>query len=240
MRAQLKIDASLTDDLVLWRYMDLAKLVSLLCGEIWLARADTFKDRHEGRFPHEMRDLLREAYKTLPPGPGGAVKDADDFQDYLLKNSFISCWHRNSRESLAMWEIYGRDASAVAIQTSVGRLRRVLTGQALHGFALNLKPVIYKNADEVHGELRYEDCFFIKRTHYEFEQEVRLSLDTYSRSTPRKDMPYGIGVPVDVNVLVENIYVHPDCADWYFDVVCSVAEKYGASAGVTRGTAGNK
>jgi hypothetical protein len=74
MHPKLKIDDSLTDDVVLW-----------------LARADTFKDRHEGRFPDEMRELLREAYKTLPDGPGGEVKDAENFQEYLLKNTFISC-----------------------------------------------------------------------------------------------------------------------------------------------------
>ena len=38
--------------------MDLAKLISLLEKKaIWLARADTFMDRHEGRFPDEYANF---------------------------------------------------------------------------------------------------------------------------------------------------------------------------------------
>ena len=49
----LEIDDSLDDDLRLWRYIDLAKLISLFEKKaIWLARADTFRDKHEGRFPN--------------------------------------------------------------------------------------------------------------------------------------------------------------------------------------------
>ena len=64
-----------------------------------------------------------------------------------------------------MWEIYGRDASAVAVQTSVGRTRSVLSGVKPEGITFNLKPVSYMNADEVPGTLRYEECFFRKRRH---------------------------------------------------------------------------
>jgi hypothetical protein len=54
----LNIDVSLHESLRLWRYMDLAKLISLLEKKaIWLARVDTLRDKHEGRFPDEMRVL---------------------------------------------------------------------------------------------------------------------------------------------------------------------------------------
>lgn len=105
----LQIDESLDEALRLWRYMDLAKLVSLLDTKaIWLARADTFRDKHEGRFPDEMRALMEKAYETFPADDPSPVKDAEDFQDYLLKNTFLSCWHKNIDENMAMWEIYGR------------------------------------------------------------------------------------------------------------------------------------
>ena len=59
MNVYLKIDDTLEKSLRVWRYMDLAKLISLLEKKaIWLARADTFMDRHEGRFPDEMRTGL--------------------------------------------------------------------------------------------------------------------------------------------------------------------------------------
>lgn len=43
----LEIDEDLKEDQILWRYMDLAKFVSMLeQNALWLARADTFKDQH--------------------------------------------------------------------------------------------------------------------------------------------------------------------------------------------------
>jgi len=90
--------------------MDLAKLISLLeTKAIWLARADTFKDRHEGRFPDEMRMLAEKACGSFSKDDPSPVQDADDFQDYLLKNTFVNCWHENIDENMVMWEIYGRD-----------------------------------------------------------------------------------------------------------------------------------
>ena len=103
--------------------MDLPKLVSMLEQDaLWLARTDTFRDRHEGRFPDEMRKFIEKAYEGFDDNGDSLVKDADDFQDYLVKNTFISCWHENIDENMVMWEIYGRDNNAVAIQTTVERL----------------------------------------------------------------------------------------------------------------------
>ena len=51
---------------------------------------------------------MEKAYETFPADDPSPVKDAEDFQDYLLKNTFLSCWHKNIDENMAMWEIYGR------------------------------------------------------------------------------------------------------------------------------------
>ena len=91
MSVYLEIDDALKESLRLWRYMDLAKLISLFeTKAIWLARADTFKDRHEGRFPDEMRTWIEKAYESFSDDDPSPVKDADDFQDYLLKNTILS------------------------------------------------------------------------------------------------------------------------------------------------------
>ena len=236
----LEIDDSLDDDLRLWRYIDLAKLISLFEKKaIWLARADTFRDKHEGRFPDEMRAWIDRAYKSFPDDDPSPVKDTDDFQDYLLKNTFISCWHKNIDENLVMWEIYGRDSNAVAVQTTVGRMREIIVPSTLSGHSLLLKPVLYQRPKEVPGMLLYEECFFRKRPHFSFEEEVRISLDTYSRQKPITDTPYGYELPVVVNKFIETIYVHPDSAQWFLDVVDSVTKHYEVHAGVKRGAFGN-
>ena len=236
----LQIDKSLDEGLRLWRYMDLARLVSLLeTKAIWLARADTFRDKHEGRFPDEMRTLMEKAYEGFRVDDPSPVKDASDFQDYMLKNTFISCWHKNIDENMAMWEIYGRDTNAIAVQTTVARVRDGTDSSKLDGYSLLLRPVAYKRAEDVPGVLRYEDCFFRKRPHFSFEQEVRISLDTYSRANPAKNTPYGHQLRCSIKTLIESIYVHPDSADWFVDAVNSIATHYKLNAHVKRGVFGN-
>ena len=240
MNLHLRIDESLDEGLKLWRYMDLAKLVSLLDTKaIWLARADTFRDKHEGRFPDEMRSLTEKAYESFPADDSWPVKDAEDFQDYLLKNTFISCWHKNIDENMAMCEIYGRYTNAIAVQTTVSRIRNDTDSSGLNGHSLLLKPVVYQKAEDVPGVLPYEDCFFRKRPHFAFEQEVRISLDTYSRATPTKNTPYGHQLRCSIDMLIESIYVHPDSAEWFLDVVKSITKHSKVNAEVKRGAFGN-
>ena len=239
MNVCLEVD-NLKEHLKLWRYMDLAKLISLLeMKAIWLARADTFRDRHEGRFPDEMRAWTEKAYKEFPDDDPSPVKDADDFQDYLLKNTFISCWHKNVDENMAMWEIYGRDTYAVAIQTTVGRICESINSSGLKGHSLILKPVVYEKSEDAQGVLAYEECFFRKRPHFAFEEEVRISFDTYSPLNPTKNTPYGYLLPANIDPLIESIYVHPDSADWFVDVVKSIAKHYEVHAETKRGSFGN-
>lgn len=241
MNVCLKIDDALKERQSLWRYMDLAKWISLLeTKAIWLARADTFKDRHEGRFPDEMRALMEKAYKSFPDDDPSPVKDAADFQDYLLKNTFVSCWHKNIDENMVMWEIYGRDTNAIAVQTTVGRINESIDSSRLSGHSLLLKPVVYEKSEDVQEVLLYEECFFRKRPHFAFEEEVRISLDTYSPANPTKKTPYGYSLPAVINVLIECIYVHPDSSEWFVDVVNAIAKHYAVHAEVKRGSFGNK
>lgn len=241
MAIYLKTEENLANDQILWRYMDLAKFVSMLeSNALWLARADSFPDKHEGKFPDEMRKLIEKAYevgfKNTDPSP---VNNAEDFQDYLVKNTFISCWHKNSDENMVMWQIYGKDINALAVQTSVGDIAMHIDSSNLNGYSLNLKSVDYNNSHEITGEVRYEDCFFRKRKHFSFEKEVRISLDTYDRRSPSKQTPNGYYLPVATNNIIKNIFVHPDCPKWYLDVVVAVKKKYNLIAAVQRGLYGS-
>ena len=235
----LKIDDDLDNSQKLWRYMNLSKFVSLIeKNALWLARADTFRDKHEGRFPDEMRTIIEKAYEGFGDDDPSIVKDADDFQDYLRKNTFLSCWHKNFDENMVMWEIYGRDNNALAIQTTVEAMKNSVDFSKLSGHSLILKNVTYLRADEISGVLKYEECFFIKRPHFSFEEEVRISLDTYSRFNPSKKTPYGHELSVNINGLIEKILIHPDSPDWFMDVTNSITKKYKIHAPVERGLYG--
>jgi hypothetical protein len=229
-------------EMILWRYMDIAKFVSMLeQNAIWLARADTFGDKYEGRFPDEMREYIENAYEAYDDEDDDSpVNDASDFQDYLVKNTFISCWHHNLEENMVMWEIYGKETNAIAIQTTAKSIVNSIDTSFISGYSLKMKNVEYKNANEISGIPRYEDSFFRKRKHFSFEKEVRISLDTYNRSNPTKNTAYGhkLRVPV-MSEMVHKVLIHPDSQDWFYDVVCSITTKYSLEVSVERGCYGN-
>ena len=237
----LEVDDELEEIQKLWRYMDLSKFISLIEKKaVWLARVDTFRDKHEGRFPDDMRKAVVKAYEQFGGNDRSVVKDADDFQDYLRKNTFVSCWHKNFDENMVMWEIYGKDTNALAIQTTVERMKDNIDSSDLSGHSLMLKNVKYQQVDEIPGVLDYEECIFIKRPHFSFEAEVRISLDTYSPISPTKKTPYGYNLSVFINGLIEQILIHPDSPDWFSDVIESITKKYDIHAPIVKGLYGTE
>jgi hypothetical protein len=238
---KLKVEESLSKDTKLWRYMDLARFVSLLdTGSLWLARSDTFRDQSEGRFPSEMRAAIEVAYKGFDVQSDSPIQNADDFQTYLCRNAYVSCWHKNIDENMVMWEVYGRDSNAVSIQTTVEKLEANISKPDSGGLEFHLKNVQYFRAEDVKGKLNYSAPFFIKRPHFNFEKEARIVLSTYSAVNPIKDTPPGVAVKLDVINAIEKILVHPDSDDWFINVVKSISTKYGLSAIVERGLYGNR
>ena len=239
MQAYLEIDEKIPRDQKLWRYLDLAKFISMLDKRaLWLARADTFRDKHEGNFPEEMNRVIDKMYERLNKKYKSTIRSTEEFQDYLVKNTFISGWHKNFDENMVMWEIYGQDNNSVAVQTTIKRIDDFVDKAALSGHSLKLNEVVYKRADEVRGIIPYEDCFFIKRPHFAFEQEVRICLDTYSPEYPNKQTPLGYYLPAQIDLLIESVLVHPDSSDWFINVIKSIKKKYRLNADVRLGICG--
>ena len=236
----LVLDGELQESQKLWRYMDLSKFISLLEKEaLWLARSDTFRDKREGRFPDDMRQTIEEVFKSFDESDDSRVRNADDFQDYIQKNTFLSCWHKNFDENMVMWEIYGRENNAVAIQTTINDLANSIDDSNLRGYSLSLKNVSYLRPVEISGVVPYEECFFIKRPHFSFEQEVRISFDTYCKENPTKNTPFGYYLPVSIQMLITKVLIHPDSPEWFFEAINSITTKYGIHAPVERGVCGN-
>jgi len=237
----LEIDQDLIEAQKLWRYMDLSKFISLIeKNALWLARADTFRDKREGRFPDDMRKTTEKAFESFGSFHDSLIKDAGDFQDYLQKNTFISCWHKNFDENMVMWEIYGRDNNALAIQTTVEKIKENVNPTKLRGGFLLLREVIYEKPEHITGILNFDACFFIKRPHFSFENEVRISFNTFSTTNPSKNTPYGYYLPVYINGLIEKILIHPDSPEWFLDAINSITNKYKIHAPVERGLYGNQ
>lgn len=226
----------------LWRFMDLGKFLSLIqMGSLYFARSDQFSDPFEGAKGIVNRKPEWEGfYKGFF---WSAIKQAEDqlgaptltslerlnkaeqlFKDFNHLNekrryqTFINCWHENEFESEAMWQLYTSNINeGIAIQTSYERLYESLS----------------RNPSIAIGRVNYIDfgtrfsalgtnAFFFKRKSFEHEREVRLV--TCFR---KKSDNFGVYIPVDIDMLIDNIYISPTCKKWFENVVSDIVLKYG-------------
>lgn len=212
--------------------------------QLLLARTDTFKDKKEGVFHSAMKKELGVIYQKINENNDNApeeIKNEDEFQAFLSDNTYINCWHKNIDESMVMWEVYGQTENSVVIKTTAKKLKASFDLNTVMKFALEvaLDDILYLNHEDAPAERNYRQLFFMKRPHFSFENEVRLYLMARDKKT-RLSAPLGYEISVDLSIRIEDIYVHPDSENWFFESVKDLVKRYEIKANVSRGISGNK
>lgn len=227
----------------LWRFMDLGKFLSLIQTEtLYFARADTFDDPFEGAKGNMERKSYWDAWYAgyfwsqveLSKETNGGKKANEDSLETAKRLvselnanncrnrtlTYINCWHENEYESEAMWNLYTKNLDeGIAIQTTFK----------------NVYEAIDKDPSIEIGKVKYIDyakqfaglginSFFYKRKSFEHEKEVRLVLSQYSEN--EVDTPIGIAKHVDLDKLIESVYLSPTCKSWFYKVVKDIMKKY--------------
>lgn len=226
-------------DTLLWRYQDFPKFVSLLdSGTLFFTRADNFEDTFEGaRGFYFQKDAIYESMKLefslkaksllLKKGKDNPTDEEIDFmtmaeskkfiklQEQKRKDYFVSCWHANERESEAMWKLYiSAKNQGVAIQTTMERLCYSI-GKT--GFEVgNVNYISYEEP------LRVNDVpIWYKRTAFKHENEVRAIFKEAGSTIG------GLPVKIDLDMLIDKVFVSPSAPIWFSNLVDSVLKKYG-------------
>lgn len=105
---------------MLWRYMNIEKFLHLLQTEsIYFSKVSNFNDPFEGVVGKATRQLSK---KNMSPKIQESIKDLYNKYEEIAKNSYVSCWHVNNFENLAMWNIYSDLKSGIAIQTNLQKI----------------------------------------------------------------------------------------------------------------------
>ncbi len=203
-------------DTIVWKYLDLSKFVDLLLyKKLFLSRSDKFEDQYEGTFSEPTFEEIRKLSINNP-----------DFLDYYKthrKNVVISSWHINEYESFAMWQIFTQKSEGLAIQSTLKRIQDAL--------------VYDKNFEQHIGEVNYIDYkkeyipfnntffpFLFKRKSFQYEREIRILTDVTSQNLT---IDNGLKVDVDINTLIEKIYIHPKSENWYKNLVIELVQRLG-------------
>jgi hypothetical protein len=178
--------------------MRLARLLAVLqTSELYFARADTLGDPFEGSY---SRANLEQ--------PGTIVGREDTRQ--LRERSCVNCWHLNPDESAAMWKLYGASDHAVAIRSTT---RRLIASMREHELPVYIGRVRYVDYDRTPiPEHNLYHALLHKRLSFEHEREVRAitSFDPRFRNPKEGHMPVGVEVMVDLEELIEAIFVAPN------------------------------
>lgn len=200
--------------------MDFTKFVSLLDRKVlFFCRSDKLGDPFEGSTSKANIKLRPQTYKDLPEG-----MTSEDFKRFVI----INCWNLSEYESAALWKLYLEGGKGVAIQSTFKRLTQSFSSSANDYVLISkIKYIDYKTERIPEGSFTYQ--FWHKRKSFEHEQELRAIIAKFPRTYfPTAPDIFDKGEYVDVNldILIENVYVSPTAQEWFRDTVESIMKKY--------------
>jgi hypothetical protein len=201
---------------VVWKYLDLSKFLDLLMSDkLFMSRSDKFEDQYEGTFSEPTFEEIKKLSTDNP-----------DFLNYYKTHRekvAISSWHINEYESFAMWQIFTQNSEGLAIQSTIGRLQDSLASET--NFKQYIGEVNYIDYKKEH--IPFDDMFFpflFKRKSFQYEGEVRIITDIGESDIKINE---GLKINVDINQLIEKIYIHPKSENWYKNLVIQLVKQLG-------------
>jgi len=203
-------------DTVVWKYLDLSKFLDLLLSKkLFMSRSDKFEDQYEGTFSEPTFEEIKRLSTNNP-----------EFLNYYKSHRekvIVSSWHINEYESFAMWQIFTQNSEGLAIQSTVNRLKKALDSESQHKqYIGEVNYIDYKKE-----YIPFDDMFFpflFKRKSFQYEREIRIISDVTQSNIKLND---GLKINVDINQLIEKIYIHPKSENWYKNLVIELVSKLG-------------
>jgi hypothetical protein len=231
-------------DAPIWRYIDFPKFVDMLERRaLHFAQMSSLGDPFEGMPSEGTLERMRATDENLRTGAiaRGRVS-ADEWMSNLGSSyeafrlsTYLNCWHLNDYESMAMWRLYSKEG--IALRSSFRRLTesvRDVPEQITAGL------VVYRDRrDRTVPEFPGDpfEAGFRKGMSYDYEREVRATVlfdarpagqTEYSYEEAERIQPKGLYItPVDLDVLIDAVYVAPARPLWFRELVEKVMRTYG-------------
>ena len=180
-----------------------------------MSRSDKFEDQYEGTFSEPSFSEIRKISQNNP-------KFLDYYKTHREK-VVVSSWHINEYESYAMWQIFTQNNEGLAIQSTIGRIQEALASEKKYEQYIGAVNYI----DYKKEFIPFDDVFFpflFKRKSFQYEGEVRILSDLTNYNQSIKD---GLKIDIDINKMIEKIYIHPKSENWYKNLVFQLMEQLG-------------
>jgi len=208
--------------------MDYTKFMSLLIkNSLFFCRVDKLGDEHEMSLPLLNRIEHQKIYQKSKSEFKEGMREVvwNKMFDIIKSSALVNSWHRNEYESAAMWNIYMKTSEGIAIQSTFSRLR-----DCFHETTDEVKIGIIEYIDYNKDKIK-NDCLTGYLSHkqksYEHEQELRAIITNQNNKRMKPLYKIGKYVHVDLNLLVETVYIAPNSPDWFHDLVVDSTKAFG-------------
>lgn len=236
----------------IWRYMDLAKFLSLLeRSALYFPRVDKLAvaDPYEGYYTNTHATIARLDVNALPEevrtqkfGNGQTLKEifgqfqsSEPLARAMRETTFVNSWHMLEHESAAMWALYLRSEDGIAVRSTYQRLVDCFKDYKDFEIHIGLIKYIDYERDLIPlGQAMFP--MMHKRKSFEHEHELRALIWTVANG--RNELPLtdetvnrfkehvGLYVDVALPTLIDRIYVAPTAPSWIVDLLKSLLKKY--------------
>ena len=214
------------------KYVDM-----LLTSSLYFCRYSKLDDPHEGKTT-ELDDqnerngieYLRSEYgEQWSEISGDATPERNEFLKQLREESVVNCWHINESESAMMWESFSEPKYGIAVSSTIDGLDNAFDTS----YEIPIHPVKYIDftKDEIGRGILYNDQLNTKDISFQHEQEVRAIIPSnlFVNNEPciyLNSNENGKKIPVNLDSLIEKIYVSPLANDWFLELVKSLSNNY--------------
>lgn len=186
----------------IWRYMDFWKFLNLLATKsLYFSTSDNLGDNNEGRIPSFVLSKMVEQDKIRG---NKRNEELNGFlESNLRKTTLISSWTYAERESFAMWKMYAKDKTGIAIETDFNSLKDsfIKTSRSIYIGEIN-----YINEDNYFFTL--ENMFYpflTKLDFYQFENELRCMSITKDDEIAESKL-----IEIDLRILIKKVHISPN------------------------------
>lgn len=216
------------DNLIVWRYIDLWKFEDLVnTGELYMASIDKMGDQLEFRVPEKIKqNFVEHVRQKKGDTDAKALENALNLPERSRKEIYLSSWNNQINESFALWNIYTSSKTAVAIKSTVDRLKSAFHIEEEH--TQYIGNITYHDGTKYAFEGNIFGPAMYKWNYYEFENEVRI-MTMYSANgfEALKTHPEGIRPKVDLDMLIDSIYLAPNATEAEFQHIDRLLKKHG-------------
>ena len=241
----------LNDNDKVWRYVDFAKFADLLIRkQLFFVSASILVkiDPYEGYFDEIKLGGIEEPTQRDSKEYAKIYEQLKDHtREEHPKFLFVNCWHVNDFDNDAMWKLYATKDWGIAIQTTVKNLKASLESCPRRIDFCRVNYIDHSQKQIIYTNLH--DRFSVKGISFKHENELRLFVldviprddyvsiddkkykleinDLSKNHRPLAKNENGIYINVNLDHLIEKVYVSPMSDDWFVELVCSIAKNYG-------------